>query len=777
MLDCTDSMKTTEAKILASVAFETVCKFLEGLARPFRIKHSQTGAVTKVSLEINVSIIGMGHSSWRVLLHNHPVKSENIMHLAQVIYKSIINFENENIKVLESLVNVQENNPFGDSSMLNVGIFILDLMDKDAIPSLIIVTDGVSLDLFLASEETNQAIIKDMIHVCICQTGSGAGFTPTSNFGHIPNNEDLMFLSQRADGTFIYADDCPYVVSVESNQDSDPNFFHDCIAIKNISLSDVLDEETLDSSVGSGSRRRLVDEIRTKFINTKADVPHKATPQELSFPWTFESKPPYIAEILCSYRNYRLPNIPIVTILKTRMNQGFTLRKLKKVENQSKKLTKVEIVLILPLAPHVKIIYAMKFSVPFGTDILNYSPAKGARIEINVLAHHSFAILFINVHNLDPSKTDTISGVLYKKLIRLHNVLKNLSEADETLQILCQFNVASAIQLSNEIAGSTTTVVPSPIVDKSIELPSNYWHYLNQAILVKPWLLDLEKIVIVLKSTSTQTNLGARALNALKPSNNTDSHRARYQVSTIYLSRFLNSWASFSISKTAHLKWLFGSGAGEKPIGFCLMQLLWETESLMSLNLRFFGASAEERRRISERFKADLIELEQINRSGYQRTVKPIVICEKPLDTFLVYYTPLESTLHDNIGLETFKPNETLARSYLLKKSWVWFSDVCDYKDDILVSILDAGYIHLYNGRISEDYSRAAEGPGCVTFYKEIVLADSHQTIAVQYVLLFNLETKFLSSELWIEPLKNLEKDEYLADFIIKEIYNKVHHD
>ena len=323
LLDCTDSMKTTESKVLASIAFETVCKFMEGLSCPFVINHSFTSETTRIDPNVHVSVIGVGKRV-KTFLYNQHVCKNNMMELAEILYMAIIKFENENIADAKlddsspdsmmmdaevadqadfvitssngnynqqnngSKSSINERGELGSSpneiSMLDLGVSFLDLMKREgALPVMALITDGVSLDLFLSSEETNRAIIRDLINVCIVQTGSGQGYSPNSNFGHIPNNEDLRFLSLRADGPFVYADDCPYVVD-ENESMTDPNFYHHIAATKKFSFSDFGETSYL-----IGSKPRPVDEIRSRFINTTVLSPSRHSlaehSKELSFPW------------------------------------------------------------------------------------------------------------------------------------------------------------------------------------------------------------------------------------------------------------------------------------------------------------------------------------------------------------------------------------------------------------------------------------------------------------------------------------------------------------
>lgn len=364
---------------------------------------------------------------------------------------------------------------------------------------------------------------------------------------------------------------------------------------------------------------------------------------------------------------------------------------------------------------------------------------------------------------------------MYDKLVQLHSVLKSISEADETLQILSQFNSPSGIYLANQIAanGSTSSTSTSPLMS-TLELPSNYWTFLNQAVMVKPYLLFNEKLTVLLRSTSAQANLGYRAAKSFSTYMSTDSPRSRYQVATIYLSRFLSSWSSLSLSKTSHIAWIFGNGPEASPTGICLLHLNWETESLMSLNFRFFAASLKECDLVVAVFKEKLGTVEYVNRHSPQEPIRPIYLCQKQVESFLIFYTPLElaNTEYPTNLNQLFRTNQSPAHLYLAHQSWVWFSDIDVEEENVLESLIEFCFITFYNARVAEGFLRSAETSGSVTFYKECPLPDQDCLMSVQYIILYEPNCKFLCTQVWTESIQTGPKSHSIEFFT--NLYERV---
>jgi hypothetical protein len=255
--------------------------------------------------------------------------------------------------------------------------------------------------------------------------------------------------------------------------------------------------------------------------------------------------------------------------------------------------------------------------------------------------------------------------------------------------------------------------------------------------------LDSWTTSLTLQSTSTTINIGKRASTYVL--NTTDGNRPRYQVTTKLLSKFLISWATFSLGKTTHIKFVEKNGS---ITGFCILHLTWETESLMIISLRFFNVDFQVKDTIIRSFKSGLNSIEH---SSKHTTVYPIKSYMKPVQLLLISYTPqpLKLILNWNQNRDPFNlffvPQEVAARFFLRHHAWIWFADLKAPTNEIRSLLLNA-FISLYNSKIQDGYLRIFEAPGTVTFYKE------HDKCATQYVLLWNPTNNFLMTEIWIEP-------------------------
>ena len=193
-------------------------------------------------------------------------------------------------------------------SIVDFGLYTLAMMPLDFMSIVIYMTDGVSSNFGEhISIDTCRAYNRDYINFSIIQIGSNSGFTPTVSLGYIPNQEDVRFLADALNGTFVYAEDCPYID--DETVDGNPNPYHLLFSMRLNKVN--RPNEEYSTFKNFSDKPRTVDTVRSKFINTTAESNQEISTRELSFPWHFDSQPPFIAEILCSYRNYKLPKIAL----------------------------------------------------------------------------------------------------------------------------------------------------------------------------------------------------------------------------------------------------------------------------------------------------------------------------------------------------------------------------------------------------------------------------------------------------------------------------------
>lgn len=118
-----------------------------------------------------------------------------------------------------------------------------------------------------------------------------------------------------------------------------------------------------------------------------------------------------------------------------RIREGYILRSI----NVSKR-NKIEVTLTKPWDLHVTILYTIKayggwssFFPKDPNDAVSGS-GKPIKVEVNVLAHHSFAILFVNMYMIGQTSNPAIED-LYCRLIRLDEHLKELYALDDAMPV------------------------------------------------------------------------------------------------------------------------------------------------------------------------------------------------------------------------------------------------------------------------------------------------------------------------------------------------------
>ncbi|KAI9344327.1 hypothetical protein BDR26DRAFT_213079 [Obelidium mucronatum] len=434
-----------------------------------------------------------------VILQDVQVTSANLFSVTEWLYNSLNEYENEMISLrhmddksgsfdpqypltnphqsvpsqvsVTSFESFQKPPNFNEPSPLNTleyGLLALRLLPSDCKPILIVLTDGVSMSLMKGEfiyRDVCRRLARDIVHVTIIQIGSTNGFYPEVNFGYVPDNEALRFLALAAFGKFIYSSDCKYLdpavigdtlenpISLAIGV-SPPNFYHRHILIRETHLQKSKHVELYRFVVGA---ERPVDTPRIRFINSNMEasmMPEamETEHREIGFPWNTESVPPVVGEILCGYKDYTVESQDLSGLIHTRLLEGFAVKSIhignssgvKKHGHGSKSGSdKVEIILMRPWLPNVTIQYTIK--ARFNNDMENSSrpflsraiEGKAPRIELNILAHHSFAINFVNIEG----------GVKNERLLKLHHYLHGIHESDALVKILIAFNQKSVMSL------------------------------------------------------------------------------------------------------------------------------------------------------------------------------------------------------------------------------------------------------------------------------------------------------------------------------------------
>ena len=821
VLDVSPSMSVVDrTKVILTIAFETICKCLHGLTQQFEI------GARLITPQLHLSIIadasGFAGSldsqivPMATLIHDIAVTTTNLVVVAEYIYDAIIDFENRLLQqglrkasvftALDSggttpellsspTVNRQSQRTIWNS--FETALCCLNTLPQNLFPSILFITDGVSFDsrsMQASTREICSRIACDNVNVNIVQIGSSEGFSPDVNLGHVPNTEFLRFVASALYGNFFYASDCPYMdyPSEELNVGNAsastlPNFYHQMFLMREKSLEKLApnqDPATKFSVLGNIDPRN-VDIPRVHIINNNIPAAEDVTFEETDFPWCYSSKPPVTAEILCGFRDYVMPDVSLMDVLSVRIQQGFRLDSFYISHKPGRSSKKIEIILALHWMQHVTIQYTIKFSwpvvsadgvaEPVGMHTVSNKPLK---IELNILAHHSFAVVFINVLNFD--KRDDLTTSFHEVLNQLLDYLKEISETDESLRVLSAFNSKEILSVSVPSRGDARALRPAA-QSYIQDLPSNYWPFLSQTVHARPWLVSDWKYSVLLMSTSSSKQ-GNKFLKLLNDGSQ-ETSKARRQVALIYLSQFLSSWSTITITKTSFMRFIFDFADATVPSGFCFINLVYQTECLMILNLRMFNVDVSQQRKLIQDLKSGIADIEHTARLS-ETSMHPIINCEKPLHELLVRYelnktpapysessfpggliTPDLATPQQyhkpnnyNVFSDAFRILTPEGRNLQRLRRWVWFQDLNEriFDSAIMNRIFQIAFEVIYNTRTDDGFAPISESVGCITLYREVSVTTTgnvNRSCSVQFILLCNPEKRNFTTELWMEPI------------------------
>jgi hypothetical protein len=223
------------------------------------------------------------------------------------------------------------------SYILRSGLFALNLLPKDGQSSLILLTDGV-VKSNIQDESVIRQLTTENIACNVIQIGQHKSFFPGLNFGFVPDNEVLEFLTSATHGVFAYADDCPPIISEELTTDifsSPPNIYHHRYMLNEIHLDHfsrrkIKENATQKSKPSAENDGSSTAETTTSVSNSSAGIggasvilgmPHIGT---RVFPWDPISKPIVEDVVRLKFKEYFLPN-ECWHFMRARLRQGFVL--------------------------------------------------------------------------------------------------------------------------------------------------------------------------------------------------------------------------------------------------------------------------------------------------------------------------------------------------------------------------------------------------------------------------------------------------------------------
>lgn len=223
------------------------------------------------------------------------------------------------------------------SYVLRAGLFALNLLPKNGVSSLTLLTDGV-----VKSNIQDGSVIRQLtaenIACNVIQIGQDKSFFPGLNFGFVPDVEVLEFLTNATHGVFTYAENCPPLPSEESTTDIfslPPNIYHHRYMLKEIHLDHFSRRKIREAAAqksksavendGSSASERTSSSSNSSNAMGGASailgIPHVG---RRAFPWDPISKPIVDDVVRLKFKEYFLP-IECWHFMRARLRQGFVL--------------------------------------------------------------------------------------------------------------------------------------------------------------------------------------------------------------------------------------------------------------------------------------------------------------------------------------------------------------------------------------------------------------------------------------------------------------------
>lgn len=412
------------------------------------------------------------------------------------------------------------------SRILHAGHFALKLLPPEGNPQLILITDGA-----MKSNVHDNTFVRQFadenVTCHVIQVGSAQSFVPGRNFGFVPDNEILLFLTRATNGSFIYSHQCTPATKYPIYQDDQ----------ELASLFDDHTESTDQHSViqivpASDTTIPPPNEYHSRLLFHESCLAPRSNDNRLqshdtadttrdneapyNFPWDPFAKPPQEALRLLRYREYPLPT-EFSHIIASRAREGFSLHSVSFDDNSGMKRSdvvmqsfdapdissikkeRVQIVMTLQWQPNIVVEYRiratwlpaiigpMKAEQRFVPSTI-FCRAKAPRAEIFVRTEAEFAHMLQNwdVFRRRAQMMGVVTGAAYvgdaytapsyAKAERLKNYLNDIFEGDETLKSAISFNT----KYLSAINGSSQSIDPIQQRHAFVENFHDFWERLNE---------------------------------------------------------------------------------------------------------------------------------------------------------------------------------------------------------------------------------------------------------------------------------------------------------
>ncbi|KAI9019407.1 hypothetical protein CLU79DRAFT_888752 [Phycomyces nitens] len=232
------------------------------------------------------------------------------------------------------------------SRILHAGYFALSLLPQEGRPQLILITDG-AMKSNVHDNTFVQQFAEEDVTCHIVQIGYKDSFIPGRNFGFLPDNEILRFLSRATGGTFMFSEECEEIRDSDIHQSSatdrndeqksefgetirivptasvqcpPPNVYHQKFLFRETYLS----KHGYDSYSQSGENQDHNNNLRDLSGPSGVDIGREITAKH-NFPWDPNANPPESDWRLLKYREYILP-AEFSHIIAARTREGFSLQ-------------------------------------------------------------------------------------------------------------------------------------------------------------------------------------------------------------------------------------------------------------------------------------------------------------------------------------------------------------------------------------------------------------------------------------------------------------------
>ncbi|KAI9202216.1 uncharacterized protein BJ171DRAFT_601141 [Polychytrium aggregatum] len=635
--------------------------------------------------------------------------------------------------------------------ILEHSLFALGLLPEDCMPAIVVITDGV-LATSGFGDPSNMRICRQVVRqnvaFTIIQVGSPEGFTPSVNFGHVPDNEFLRFLASATSGRLLYGEDCQYMN--EKCGEAPPNFYHFQLLMREMFLPKI--SVGAHRNVYGGLNDRSIDVPRS-IVFLSEDQVEPFTPANQIFPWLSSSQAPPSAQAMWTHAKWGV-QCTLDRLITVRLLEGFVIKGMR-ITDRVMKPRKVEITLFLPWLPGITILYTIKTQwidtskhILFGT-----SGPKPHDIELRFITNHEFFKTWMSIQSVDESRIKAHERVQHDRAKSLAAYAKQMSKMDEMMQVVTSFNANSALNSLNRAeryiydmsSGSSPSRVvgqqynvlqPNDAVDNTV----TFWRYLTTVISRRSSSFEEWECSVILLSSQPYSPLGS----AGDPARTLALRRA---IALDTLNTFVSrGWGSFGLDRSVHIRLIHADDENRdgrqssSATGFCLLQLGSTTECTYSIRLSFYSVEP----RTCRRLVSDMMKALWEASGGQGTNVFPLVPCHRPLRQMIIRYRPdpppESADAHPKASQHTHPPSssdvptasggnpgglsltsKSFLSGYLRHQRWTWYGDASHAQTGASKShsTLDVIYQILYAQRVSEGFAPVHEAPSTVTFYKE----------------------------------------------------------